>query len=231
VILSMIAQYRRRFGFTAVLISHDLPDVFFVSDRVVLLWQGTVGFEGTYEEAMRLSHPMIVEFLKSLEGLQDEMMGLLSKESFRSCYVSLFSEEALTPVTSAILYTVETDPLENGTGQKATAEVMEILGESMARHFRTLGGFSVRYANRGILTILPHTSIQEAEQLMVSYAGELKEQATRALKDAGKEGPVRLKGGVAEVSSKDDVDLIADKAASGQRVLAASAGESAGKER
>ena len=68
VILSMIAQYRKRFGFTAVLISHDIPDVFFISDRVVLLWEGTVGFEGTYEEAIRLNHPMIAEFLNEPRG-------------------------------------------------------------------------------------------------------------------------------------------------------------------
>jgi phospholipid/cholesterol/gamma-HCH transport system ATP-binding protein len=29
-ILSMIAEYQRQFGFTAVLISHDIPDVFFI---------------------------------------------------------------------------------------------------------------------------------------------------------------------------------------------------------
>ena len=67
-ILSMIIHYRRKFGFTAVMISHDIPDVFFISDRIIILWEGTVGFEGTYEEAVRLKLPMIDEFLRSLEG-------------------------------------------------------------------------------------------------------------------------------------------------------------------
>jgi len=31
-ILSMIVHYRRKFGFTAIMISHDIPDVFFISD-------------------------------------------------------------------------------------------------------------------------------------------------------------------------------------------------------
>jgi phospholipid/cholesterol/gamma-HCH transport system ATP-binding protein len=41
-ILSMIAQYQRQFGFTAVLISHDVPDVFFISNRILALNQGKI---------------------------------------------------------------------------------------------------------------------------------------------------------------------------------------------
>ena len=82
-IMSMISHYRKRFGFTAVLISHDIPDVFFISDRIVILWEGSIGFEGTYDELVKLKHPMIDEFLKSLEGFGDELTGLLSAGSFR----------------------------------------------------------------------------------------------------------------------------------------------------
>ena len=42
IILSMIAHYRKKFGFTAILISHDVPDVYFVSDRILMLWEGKI---------------------------------------------------------------------------------------------------------------------------------------------------------------------------------------------
>ncbi|MBE0427637.1 MAG: ATP-binding cassette domain-containing protein [Nitrospirae bacterium] len=71
-ILSMISQYKKKLGFTAVIISHEIPDIFFISDRIILLWEAKVGFQGTYEEALKLDHPMIDEFLQSLEGFQDE---------------------------------------------------------------------------------------------------------------------------------------------------------------
>jgi phospholipid/cholesterol/gamma-HCH transport system ATP-binding protein len=232
VILSMIAHNRRKLGFTAVLISHDIPDVFFISDRIVLLWQGTVGFEGTYEETVRLSHPMIAEFLKSLENLQDEVVSLLSKKAFRSCYVSLFSDGFVAPVTSVIRYSLEFDPPQNGLSADGLAEAMRALGEKTARYFRCIGGSSVRYGVRDILTILPHTSIEEAEQLMMSCAREFQEQAMKALGNARveKERPdgsclfhryrVRLCGGVTEVSFKEDIDNIAGTAGSNQRSLA-----------
>jgi len=89
-ILSMIAHYRKLFGFTAVLVSHDIPDVFFVSDRILLLWEGKIAFHGTYEELSRFKHPIIDEFLESIESLRNELTGPLSKEIFKYRY-------ALTP--------------------------------------------------------------------------------------------------------------------------------------
>ena len=81
IILSMIASYRKKFGFTAVLVSHDIPDVFFISDRIILLWEGKIVFQGTYEELTRLDHPIIEEFVGSIEGLTDESTGLLSEKN------------------------------------------------------------------------------------------------------------------------------------------------------
>jgi phospholipid/cholesterol/gamma-HCH transport system ATP-binding protein len=86
-ILSMIAHYRKQFGFTAVLVSHDIPDVFFVSDRVLFLWEGKIAFHGTYEELSRLEHPIMQEFKKSIEDLSNELAEPLSREMLRLRYV------------------------------------------------------------------------------------------------------------------------------------------------
>ena len=86
-ILSMIAHYRKQFGFTAVLVSHDIPDVFFVSDRVLFLWEGKIAFHGTYEELSRFKHPIMQEFKKSIEDLSKELPEPLSREMLRMHYV------------------------------------------------------------------------------------------------------------------------------------------------
>ncbi len=225
VILGMIARYRRKFGFTAVLISHDIPDVFFISDRLVLLWDGTVGFEGTYQEAMGLSHPMIAEFVKSLEELQDEVVGLPMKEAFRSCYAPLFSVEVFAPVTSAIRFSLDLGGAAFSR-EDATAAMSAVAAQASHR-FRQLGGFAAAYAGGDILAILPHTSVQEADQFLEGYAKEISEQAAAALMKLAGEKPVspdpfkfRIKAGVAEVSPEDDFDGIAGKTTSGQRVIA-----------
>ena len=110
-ILGTIAHYKKKFGFTAVLVSHDIPDVFFISDRIILLWEGGVAFKGLYEDLTRLDHPMAQEFLKSLEGFQDELTGLLSKQMFRARYAMGFSREKSERTVTAILFDVGFDLL------------------------------------------------------------------------------------------------------------------------
>ncbi|OGP62067.1 MAG: diguanylate cyclase, partial [Deltaproteobacteria bacterium RBG_13_47_9] len=107
IILSMIAQYKRKFGFTAVIISHDIPDIFFISDRILMLWEGKIGFQGTYEEAIKMKHPMIDELFRSLEGFQDELTGLLSKQMFRSRYTTTLEHGLAETSVTAILFSVE----------------------------------------------------------------------------------------------------------------------------
>ncbi len=49
-VFEMIADYRERFGFTALLVSHDIPEVFEISDRVAWLDEGRIKFFGKPEE-------------------------------------------------------------------------------------------------------------------------------------------------------------------------------------
>ena len=49
-VFEMIANYRKQFGFTALLVSHDIPEVFEISDRVAWLDQGMLRFVGKPEE-------------------------------------------------------------------------------------------------------------------------------------------------------------------------------------
>ena len=49
-VFEMIADYRERFGFTALLVSHDIPEVFEISDRVAWLDEGVIKFFGPPEE-------------------------------------------------------------------------------------------------------------------------------------------------------------------------------------
>jgi len=55
VILNMVSRYRFKFGFTAVMVSHDVPDVYYISDRIILLWERGVAFEGTYKQMAELT--------------------------------------------------------------------------------------------------------------------------------------------------------------------------------
>jgi phospholipid/cholesterol/gamma-HCH transport system ATP-binding protein len=226
-ILSMIVHYRRKFGFTAIMISHDIPDVFFISDRIVILWEGKAGFQGTYEEAIRLKHPMIDEFLRSLEGFEDELTGLLSREAFRVHYGAVLGGSGVLPAVSAALFSVEFDLLHDALGPLAALEVLRSLGEYTNRHFQSVGGFSARHSRDQILTIFPHTSPSEAEQLVADFAQQLEQEGLANIESSaqttiGAEAcfEVYVRAGITEVAPADDIDLIIAKARANQQIVA-----------
>jgi phospholipid/cholesterol/gamma-HCH transport system ATP-binding protein len=226
-ILSMITHYRRKFGFTAVLISHDIPDVFFISDRIIILWEGKIGFEGTYEEVVRLKLPVIDEFLRSLEGFQDEVTGLLSREAFRALYAAMPGATATVTAVSAALFSIEFDLLHEALGPQAVVEVLRALGEYMNRRFNPIGGFSARHRRDEILTIFPHTSIDEARQLVADCARELNQGALARIQSVaqakmGAEAcpEIHVRAGITEVSSNDEIDQIIEKARAKQEIVA-----------
>ena len=85
-ILGMVAQYQKKFGFTALLISHEIPDVFFISNRILALYDKQIVFQGTAEELESWDHPFNDEIVTSIEGLQEELTGLYSKRHFKVRY-------------------------------------------------------------------------------------------------------------------------------------------------
>lgn len=62
-VFDLIAEYRAKYGFTALLVSHDIPEVFQISDRVAWLDNGSVRFYGTSDEIESGTQPEVVEFL------------------------------------------------------------------------------------------------------------------------------------------------------------------------
>jgi phospholipid/cholesterol/gamma-HCH transport system ATP-binding protein len=68
-VFAMIAQYRRAFGFTALIVTHDVVEALEISDRVALLGQGSFCFEGTSAEFRHSSQPEVIAMRESLGNL------------------------------------------------------------------------------------------------------------------------------------------------------------------
>lgn len=227
VILSMIAHYRKQFKFTAVLVSHDIPDVFFISDRIVVLWEGKIAFNGTYEEMSELKHPMISEYLESLEGLRDELTGLISKERFKSRYARMPGGGTIDIKSAALLFSIDLDILSDAIGPQAALEVLKTLGEHIKKYFSPLGGFSVRHFRDDILTILPNAGLEEAEQLLRDFAQGLEQKVlpeiqalSRIKTGVGECFEISVAAGITEVSSSDNIEQIIERAAKNQKIIA-----------
>jgi phospholipid/cholesterol/gamma-HCH transport system ATP-binding protein len=59
----LIRDLQKRLGLTSVVVTHDLVSAFLVADRIAFLYDGTIRFYGTPEEARASRDPHLHEFL------------------------------------------------------------------------------------------------------------------------------------------------------------------------
>lgn len=224
-ILSMIIHYRKKYGFTAVMISHDIPDVFFISDRVIILWEGGVGFEGPYEEALKQNVPMIDEFLRSLDGFQDQLTGLLSREAFKMHYSAMLGAAVTETKYSAALFGVRLNILYEALGAQAAVAVLKALGEYANRYFSSIGGFSARHSRDEILTIFPHKNLAEARRLVEGFSRELENGVVDHIRNIAWKSSdatcfdIYIRAGVIEISPEDSIEEIIEKGRAKQEII------------
>lgn len=65
----LIQETQAKFGFTAVLVSHDIPDIFDVAHHIAMLYKGTILQFGTPEEIKASENPVVRQFISgSLDG-------------------------------------------------------------------------------------------------------------------------------------------------------------------
>jgi phospholipid/cholesterol/gamma-HCH transport system ATP-binding protein len=69
VIDRLIVSLKKRMGVTSMMVTHDLTSAYKVSDRIAMLHDGKVVFEGTPEETRRTRDPLVRQFIEgSSEG-------------------------------------------------------------------------------------------------------------------------------------------------------------------
>jgi phospholipid/cholesterol/gamma-HCH transport system ATP-binding protein len=62
-VYDLINACKNQWGFTGLVISHELPEVFQVSDRVAMILNGGIIIEGTPAELAASENPAVQQFL------------------------------------------------------------------------------------------------------------------------------------------------------------------------
>src|ERR1043166_9460427 len=60
----LIRSMHGKFGFTGVIVSHDIPEVFKISDRVAMLANGVIAEVGATEQFVASKNPTVRQFLE-----------------------------------------------------------------------------------------------------------------------------------------------------------------------
>jgi GGDEF domain-containing protein len=128
---------------------------------------------------------------------------------------------------SAILFSIDFDLLEKGIGHEASLYTLKALAEYTNRHFSPMGGFSARHSRGEILTILPHTGLEEAQQLLESYGKGLQEHVLEKIRYVTQQFigmgcfVIAVNAGLTETSVTDEFDEVIEKARKRQQIVAA----------
>jgi phospholipid/cholesterol/gamma-HCH transport system ATP-binding protein len=226
-ILSMIAQSKKNFGFSAIVISHEIPDILFISDRVIALWEGKVAFQGTWLEMQRQKLPIAAEYLASLEGFEDQLTGLMSKQMFRSRYkMELASSPGIKTIV-IVVFSVELDLITERIGAEAAMKVISRLGEFISSQLDGVGGFSTRQQRDHILTVFPQLEYEEVVQLIDKFSAVLQgrplhdiQAETREETHSDKCFNIVVYAGIAEIASNEPLEEFYHKAAANQKIIA-----------
>ena len=226
-ILSMIAEYQRKFGFTAILVSHDVPDVFFISNRILLLSEGKIIFQGTPEELEDFNHPFMDEFVQSIEGLQEHLTGIQSKRQFKVRNQLGLRRKGPEEGYVVALFTLEAfDQMCEQLGHTRGPEVIDAVGRYITKHFGAVGGFSARQSKNQFATFLSYSNLDEAERILKRFASDLQREGLATIQgEAGMPREVcyefAILAGLAEgKAGGKEIDLVFKEAEAKQSEIA-----------
>jgi phospholipid/cholesterol/gamma-HCH transport system ATP-binding protein len=184
-ILSMIAQYHKKFGFTAILISHEIPDIFFISNRILALYDRRIVFQGTPEELEAFEHPFKEDVIHSIEGLQEELTGLYSRRYFKTRYQTELKYGALRGIYVVLAFTLDNlDAISASLGYEVAPEAIRCMGAYIDKHFGVLGGFSTRQSTNEFVTVLPNADLAEVEGILEGFTKDFQQQGLRDIQTA-----------------------------------------------
>lgn len=171
---SMISEYQKRFGFTGVVVSHEIPAIFYISQRIVMLEKGRILFEGTPDEIQNVSDTVVQEFIRGLESRQDEMTGLThmphGEDRFKEEMARLHRHET---AFSIIVFSVPNLDEINEKASHITAQTALKNFTADLKRLLRLTDVCCRYDLDKVMVLLPNTTLDQARCACEKLSGEM----------------------------------------------------------
>lgn len=172
---SMILEYQKRFGFTGIIVSHEIPDVFFISDHMAMLDEGRIVFEGTPDEIQKSPNPVVQQFIHGSETIQDDLTGLLphsqGMEKFKREMVRL--QRHHIDFALVLLTMCNIEAIEQMEGHEDSQRILQELATSVQRCIGVTDSCSRLGLNK-IMVLLSGSDIVRARTFCSELARELK---------------------------------------------------------
>ena len=174
-VYAMITDFQKKFGFTAVMISHEVPGIFYLSQRIVMLDEGRIRYEGSPEDLQRCMDSVAQLFIQGLEKPRDALTGMATPaQGMRK-----FQEELVRLRRHQIGFSVVMITIENLA--EINTKVGHVVGQTILKNFAAqvkqrldITDSCSRYSLDRILVVLHNADIEEARKFATRLQQELR---------------------------------------------------------
>jgi len=197
-VYSMIVDFQKKLGFTAVMISHEIPDIFYLSQRIVMLDEGRIRFEGTPEEILRSPDPAVRQFIQGQERPRDALTGMAtSMQAEKKVQENLAHLQRHQIIFSVVMFTVENlAEINQKMGHVAGQTILKNVAAQIKQRLDITDSCS-RYSLEKILVVLHNADIDDARTFATRLAGKLRTDDL-VKRDNGRELSIRISAGYAQ---------------------------------
>jgi phospholipid/cholesterol/gamma-HCH transport system ATP-binding protein len=173
--LIQLSNVYKKFGFTAVMISHEVPGIFFLSQRIAMLSEGKIRFEGTPGEIQRCTDSVVQLFIQGLEKPRDALTGMATPMQG----IRRFQEELTRLQRHQIAFSVVMLTIENLA--EINTRMGHVVGQNMLKNFAVqikqrldITDSCSRYSLDRILVVLHNADIEDARRFATRLERELR---------------------------------------------------------
>lgn len=170
---SMISDYQKRFGFTAVVVSHEIPDIFYISQRVVMLLEGKIFVEGSPELIQQSPDPLVQEFIRGFERRHDTLTGMAPRTQGEKRFQEEMARLQRHEIGfSVIIFTITNmEEINEKAGHMTGQTILQNFSAELQRLLR-ITDICARYGLDKIMAVLPNTSLEQARMTCAKLAGD-----------------------------------------------------------
>jgi phospholipid/cholesterol/gamma-HCH transport system ATP-binding protein len=217
---SMILGYQRRFGFTGVVVSHEIPDIFFIAQRVAMIDEGRIRFEGTPDEIQRAADPEVRNFIEGLESPRDDLTGIASHSIGQGRLLQELSrlQRHEIPFSIVLLSMDSAEGIERIDQHVAGQRVFKNFANHVTQN-TYITDTCFRYDINKILVVLPDTSEAQARDFCRKMSRTMEHNGLFDSFEAAQGFRYSVSAGVAQAHKESGLEDLIAQAQQGQTVF------------
>jgi phospholipid/cholesterol/gamma-HCH transport system ATP-binding protein len=217
---SMISDYQKRFGFTGVLVSHEIPDVFFISQRVAMIDNGKILFEGTPEHIQQITDPVVKSFIQGLESPHDDLTGIASQAIGRRRLKQEMNrlQRHKIPFSIVLLSVEKLEDIDRIAGHMASQTMFKTFANSVKQNIY-ITDTCFRYDLNKIMVVLPHTDTAQAGFFCRKLSRNLENSAIIKVPETEQGFCFSVNAGIAEAREDSRLESLLNEVGSNQNIF------------